>query len=71
MGGWRRFTICSRSPDAALIELALERRNRFSAAKRGWKRVTIALDLSTADVVAAAKDAARRAVLADTNKIST
>ncbi|HCP82083.1 MAG TPA: AAA family ATPase [Octadecabacter sp.] len=59
-------------PDAASIKQALERRLiGFSIGKMGWKRVTdCAIGLSTADVVAAAEDAARRAVLRDTDKIA-
>ena len=60
-------------PDAAAIQQALERRLiGFSLSRIGWKRVTDhARSLSTADVVAAAEDAARRAVLSDTDKIVT
>lgn len=60
-------------PDAASIQQALERRLiGFSIGRLGWKRVTDnAIGLSTADVVAAAEDAARRAVLSDTDKIIT
>ncbi|MEM8786974.1 MAG: ATP-binding protein [Pseudomonadota bacterium] len=60
-------------PDGPAIRQALERRLvGFSLAGMGWKRVTgAATGLSTADVVAAAEDAARRAVLNDTDKIAT
>lgn len=60
-------------PDAASIKQALERRLvGFSTGKMSWKRVAdCALGLSTADVVSAAEDAARRAVLTDTDKIAT
>jgi len=60
-------------PDAAAIRQALERRLiGFTFARLSWKRVTdCALGLSTADVVAAAEDAARRAVLGDTDIIAT
>ena len=60
-------------PDGPAIRQALERRLiGFSIARMGWKRVTdAAAGLSTADVVAAAEDAARRAVLNDTDKIAT
>jgi SpoVK/Ycf46/Vps4 family AAA+-type ATPase len=60
-------------PDGPAIRQALERRLiGFSLARMGWKRVIdVATGLSTADVVAAAEDAARRAVLNDTDKIAT
>ena len=60
-------------PDAAAILQALERRLvGFSTGRIAWKKVTDhAMGLSTADVVAAAEDAARRAVLSDTDKIAT
>jgi SpoVK/Ycf46/Vps4 family AAA+-type ATPase len=60
-------------PDGPAIRQALERRLiGFSVARMGWKRVAdSAAGLSTADVVAAAEDAARRAVLNDTDKIAT
>jgi hypothetical protein len=60
-------------PDSASIKEALERRLiGFSIGRMAWSKVTDrALSLSTADVVAAAEDAARRAVLADSEKIST
>lgn len=60
-------------PDGAAIRQALERRLiGFSLARMGWNRVTdVVTGLSTADVVAAAEDAARRAVLNDTDKIAT
>jgi SpoVK/Ycf46/Vps4 family AAA+-type ATPase len=60
-------------PDMASIRQALERRLiGFSIARLSWKKVTdCAIGLSTADVVAAAEDAARRAVLGDRNTITT
>lgn len=60
-------------PDAAAIQQALERRLiGFSIGRLAWKRLTdCAVGLSTADVVAAAEDAARRAVLSDIEKIAT
>lgn len=60
-------------PDGPAIREALERRLiGFSLARMGWNRVTdVAAGLSTADVVAAAEDAARRAVLNDSDKIAT
>ncbi|MBD3624562.1 MAG: ATP-binding protein [Rhodobacteraceae bacterium] len=60
-------------PDRSAIRQALERRLiGFTLGRIGWKRVTDrAAGLSTADVVAAAEDAARRAVLNDTDKIAT
>jgi len=60
-------------PDAASMQEAIERRLiGFSHGKISWKNVTdSALNLSTADVVAATEDAARRAVLADSEKILT
>jgi SpoVK/Ycf46/Vps4 family AAA+-type ATPase len=60
-------------PDGPAIRQALERRLiGFSFNRIGWKRVTdVATGLSTADIVAAAEDAARRAVLNDTDKIAT
>lgn len=60
-------------PDAAAIREAIERRLiGFKIGRIAWKKVTdSALSLSTADVVAAAEDAARRAVLADIEKIAT
>lgn len=60
-------------PDAAAIREAIERRLiGFKIGRIAWKKVTdYALSLSTADVVAAAEDAARRAVLADIEKIAT
>ncbi|WP_335339813.1 AAA family ATPase [Sphingobium sp. TKS] len=60
-------------PDATAIREALERRlTGFSYARLSWKRVTdCAIGLSTADVIAAAEDAARRAVLGDRNTITT
>ena len=60
-------------PDVDAIRQALERRLiGFSFGRMGWKRITdCAAGLSTADVVAAAEDAARRSVLNDTNKIAT
>jgi len=60
-------------PDGSAIRQALERRLiGFSLARMGWRRITDhAKGLSTADVIAAAEDAARRAVLGDTDKIAT
>ena len=60
-------------PDAASIREALERRLiGFSIARLSWKKVTDrAIGLSTADVVASAEDAARRAVLEDRDSITT
>jgi SpoVK/Ycf46/Vps4 family AAA+-type ATPase len=60
-------------PDGPAIQKALERRLiGFTLGRIGWKRVTDrAAGLSTADVVAAAEDAARRAVLNDIDKIAT
>lgn len=60
-------------PDSNAIQLALERRLvGFSLGRMGWKRIVdCAIGLSTADVVAAAEDTARRAVLNDIDKIMT
>lgn len=60
-------------PDSAAIREALERRLiGFSLGRLSWKKVTdCAIGLSTADVIAAAEDAARRAVLGDRNSITT
>ncbi|WP_239806026.1 AAA family ATPase [Croceicoccus hydrothermalis] len=60
-------------PDAASIREALERRLiGFSLSRLSWRKITdCAAGLSTADVVAAAEDAARRAVLGDRNSITT
>jgi len=60
-------------PSAASIRQALERRLvGFSIERLSWKKVTdYAIGLSTADVVAAAEDAARRAVLGDRERITT
>ncbi|KNY30798.1 MULTISPECIES: AAA family ATPase [Agrobacterium] len=60
-------------PDPAAIRQALERRLiGFSLARLSWSKVTdCAVGLSTADVVAAGEDAARRAVLGDRNSITT
>jgi hypothetical protein len=60
-------------PDAASIRQALERRLiGFSTSRLSWKKVTdCAIGLSTADVVVAAEDAARRAVLGDRESITT
>jgi SpoVK/Ycf46/Vps4 family AAA+-type ATPase len=60
-------------PDAASIRQALERRLiGFSTSHLSWKQVTgCAIGLATADVVAAAEDAARRAVLGDRDRITT
>jgi SpoVK/Ycf46/Vps4 family AAA+-type ATPase len=60
-------------PDPAAIRQALARRLiGFSTAHLSWKKVTdCAIGLSTADVMAAAEDAARRAVLGDRDRITT
>ena len=60
-------------PDAPSIQQAIERRLfGFSIAGMSWKKITGYADgLSTADVVAAAEDAARRAVLSDIDEIAT
>src|SRR3546814_20462829 len=60
-------------PDAEAIRQALERRLiGFSVGRLAWQKITdFAAGLSTADVVAAAEDAARRAVLADHRAIAT
>lgn len=60
-------------PDASAMQVAIERRLiNFSLGKIIWKKVTDgALNLSTADVVAATEDAARRAVIADSGMIAT
>lgn len=60
-------------PEAQAIETAMRRRLiEFDVSKINWKEVArYAVGLSTADVVAAAEDAARRAVLADTGPIQT
>lgn len=60
-------------PDAAAIKLAIERRLiGFSFGRLAWKRISeCGRGLSTADIVAAAEDAARRAVLRDAETIST
>jgi SpoVK/Ycf46/Vps4 family AAA+-type ATPase len=60
-------------PDAASIRQALERRLiGFSTSQLSWNQVIdCAIGLSTADVVAAAEDAARRAVLGDRTRITT
>jgi len=60
-------------PDASAIKQALERRLiGFSVGRLAWTKITkFASGLSTADVVAAAEDAARRAVLTDLSTIAT
>lgn len=60
-------------PDAVSIRQALERRLiGFSIARLSWKKITeCAIGLSTADVIAAAEDAARKAVLAERERITT
>lgn len=60
-------------PDASSIRQALERRLiGFATDELSWETVTdCAIGLSTADVVAAAEDAARRAVLNDRESITT
>ena len=71
----RRFdlVLSYEMPDTASIRQALERRLiGFSTARLSWQKVTdCAVGLSTADVVSAAEDAARRAVLGDRNSITT
>lgn len=71
----RRFDVVLpyEMPDSRAIKKALERRLiGFSTTRLSWKRVAdSALGLSTADVIAAAEDAARRAVLLDSDKIAT
>ena len=71
----RRFdlVLSYEMPDDDAIRQALERRLiGFSVGRLAWKKVTdYAAGLSTADVVAAAEDAARRAVLADQHEIAT
>lgn len=71
----RRFdlVLSYEMPDSEAIRQALERRLiGFSVGRLGWKKVTdFAAGLSTADVVAAAEDAARRAVLGDKREIAT
>lgn len=71
----RRFdlVIPYEMPDAEAIRLALKRRLiGFALGRLGWKRITLcATGLSTADIISAAEDAARRAVLNDTSKIAT
>jgi SpoVK/Ycf46/Vps4 family AAA+-type ATPase len=60
-------------PDGPAIRQALERRLiGFSRADMEWTQIAnVAAGLSTADVVTAAEDAARRAVLNDIDKIAT
>lgn len=60
-------------PDPAAIRQAIERRLLgFSLVRLSWNKVTdCAVGLSTADVIAAAEDAARRAVLSDRSNITT
>jgi len=60
-------------PDVIAIKEAIKRRLiGFTLSRIGWARVTKeALGLSTADVVAAAEDAARRSVLNGSEKIAT
>lgn len=60
-------------PDEPAIQKALERRLiGFSVGKIVWANVTHGAEgLSTADVVAAAEDAARRSVIGGTNSIAT
>lgn len=60
-------------PDAAAIQQAIERRLiGFSISRLSWNKVVDgAMGLSTADVVAAAEDAARRAVLRDRESVTT
>ncbi|WP_430450556.1 hypothetical protein [Rhodophyticola sp.] len=68
-----RVALCE-VPDGPAIRQALERRMMgFSFNRIGWKRVTdvATWPLNGRDIVAAAEDAARRAVLNDTDKIAT
>lgn len=60
-------------PDAAAIREALDRRLiGFTTGRIGWTTVIdSAIGLSTADIVAAAEDAARRAVISDAGAIVT
>ena len=60
-------------PDPVSIALALQSRLRaFHSGQVGWERVSDrASGLSTADVMSAAEDSARRAVLKDTDSIDT
>lgn len=60
-------------PDSSAIKEAIQRRLiGFTLGRIGWARVTKeAIGLSTADVVAAAEDAARRSVLNGSEKIVT
>ena len=60
-------------PDAKGIRQAVERRLiGFSISSLSWTKICdYAIGLSTADVVAAAEDAARRAVLSSSNRIAT
>lgn len=60
-------------PDADAIRKALERRlTGFATERLMWEKVTAdAVGLSTADVVSAAEDAARRAVLRDHDYVTT
>lgn len=71
----RRFdlVLSYEMPDAASIRQAIERRLiGFSMVRLSWQRVTeFATGLSTADIVSAAEDAARRAVLGDRAAITT
>ena len=71
----RRFdlVLTYEMPNSEAIRQALERRLiGFSVSRLAWPKITdFAAGLSTADVVAAAEDAARRAVLADHRAIAT
>lgn len=71
----RRFdlVLSYEMPDASAIEKAMRRRLvEFDADGIDWREVVQgAAGLSTADVVAAAEDAARRSVLIDANSITT
>lgn len=60
-------------PGEAAVKRALERRLMgFNISRLSWPRIAQhSAGLSTADVVAAAEDAARRCVLADSERIST
>lgn len=71
----RRFDVVLRYelPDASAIEQTVRRRlNGFQTSRIAWKRIAqVAGGLSTADLVRGTEDAARRAVLAGLESIST
>jgi SpoVK/Ycf46/Vps4 family AAA+-type ATPase len=71
----RRFDVVLRYelPDAKAIEQTVRRRlNGFQTARIAWKQVAdVANGLSTADLVRGTEDAARRAVLAGLETITT